>query len=183
MTELQAGVTMLSPHELRAASGSNRRLALTVARKEEASHVPTAACRPPLFEDGHERGLAVTGPIRHRMPDGAQIVSELGSTVTMRITMPADDAGHFGRQCPSCKRMFRMHAEDCKALPDDLQLTCPYCCLRDGHSEFMPDQQMQRTLAAAGEYAQQLVAGKLDEIFGGMTQSVNARGGAIRMSY
>jgi hypothetical protein len=42
------------------------------------------------------------------MPDGAEIVSEQGSTVTMHITMPADDAGHFGRQCPSCKRMFRM---------------------------------------------------------------------------
>jgi hypothetical protein len=117
------------------------------------------------------------------MPDGAEIVSEQGSTVTMHITMPADDAGHFGRQCPSCKRMFRMHVEDYKALPDDLRLTCPYCCLQEDHSEFMTEQQMERALAAAGEYAQQLVAGTLDEIFGNMARSVNARGGAIRMSY
>ncbi len=145
--------------------------------------MPTAACRPSLFEDRHGGDPAVTGPIRYRMPDGAEIVSEQGSTVTMQITMPADDAGHFGRQCPSCKRMFRMHVEDYKALPDDLRLTCPYCCLQEDHSEFMTEQQMERALAAAGEYAQQLVAGTLDEIFGNMARSVNARGGVIGMSY
>jgi hypothetical protein len=63
------------------------------------------------------------------MPDRPEIVSENGSTVTMRVTLPSDDAGHFGRQCPSCKRIFRMHAEDYQAPPEDPRLTCPYCCV------------------------------------------------------
>jgi hypothetical protein len=117
------------------------------------------------------------------MPDGAEIVSEQGSTVTMHIAVPADDAGHFGRQCPSCERMFRMHAADYKALPDDIRLTCPYCCLEEDHSKFMTQQQLERVRAAAGVYAQQLVAEKLDGIFGSMARSRNARGGALRVGY
>jgi hypothetical protein len=127
--------------------------------------------------------MAMTGPIRYRMPDGAEIVSEQGSIVTMHVSMPADDEGHFGRECPSCKRMFRMHVEDYDALPDNQRLTCPYCCTQDDHSEFMTGQQQERALAAAGEYAQQLLEGKMDDIFGNMTRRVNARGGAVRMSY
>jgi hypothetical protein len=117
------------------------------------------------------------------MPDGAEIVSENGSTVTMRVTLPSDDAGHFGRQCPSCKRIFRMHVEDYEALPDDLRLTCPYCCAEEDHGEFMTGQQQERAMAAVGEHAQQLVAGMLDEAFSGMARRVNSRHGAVRMRY
>src|SRR6266567_4557485 len=125
----------------------------------------------------------MTGPIRYRMPDGAEIVSEQGSTVTIRITMPADDAGHFGRRCPSCGRMFRIHAGDYEALPDKLRLTCPYCCRQEDKSEFITEQQRERTLAAAGEYAHQLAAGTLDGIFGNMARRLNSQRGAIRVSY
>jgi hypothetical protein len=125
----------------------------------------------------------MTGRIRYRMPDGAEIISEQGGTVTMHISMPADDAGHFGRQCPSCARMFRMHVADYKALPDDIRLTCPYCCLEEDHSRFMTQQQLERMRAAAGAYAQQLVVKELDDIFGGMARSVNAGRGTLRMSY
>jgi hypothetical protein len=37
--------------------------------------------------------------------------------------MPSDDVGHIGQQCPSCRQLFRMHADDYAALPDDLRLT------------------------------------------------------------
>ena len=121
--------------------------------------------------------------IHYRMPDGAEIVSENGSTVTMRVTLPSDDAGHFGRQCPSCKRIFRMHVEDYHALPDDLRLTCPYCCAEENHGEFMTAQQQERARAALGEYAQQLAAGMLNEAFSGMARRVNSRRGAIRIEY
>jgi hypothetical protein len=117
------------------------------------------------------------------MPDGAQIVSEQGSVVTMQVTMPADDAGHIGRQCATCKRMFRMHARDFKALPDDQRLTCPYCCTENDHSAFITEQQQQRARGAAQEYGHQLVAGKLDDMFGNMVRSVNSSRGSIRMSY
>lgn len=125
----------------------------------------------------------MSGTIRYRMPDGAEIVSEDGSTVTMHVTLPSDDAGHFGRRCPSCKRIFRMHVEDYHALPDDLRLTCPYCCAEEDHGEFITEQQKDRAMAAAGEYAQQLVAGKLDEMFSDLARKVNSRRGAIRIKY
>lgn len=121
--------------------------------------------------------------IRYRMPAGVEIVGETGNTVTLNIAIPADDTGYFGRKCPKCGRIFRMHVEDYEALPDHLRLTCPYCCIQEDHSEFMTKQQTDRVLAAAGEYAQQLVAGMLDDAFGDMARSVNARGGAIRMRY
>ena len=78
--------------------------------------------------------------------------------------------------------MFRMHVADYNALPDDIRLTCTYCCLEEDPSKFMT-QQLGRMRAAAGAYAQQLVAGKLDGIFSSMARSTNARGGAIRVSY
>ncbi len=50
--------------------------------------------------------MEVSSFIRYRMPDGAEIVSDNGSTVTMHVTLPSDDAGHIRRQCPSCKHLF-----------------------------------------------------------------------------
>jgi hypothetical protein len=47
----------------------------------------------------------------------------------------------------------------------------------------MTEQQKERARAAAGEYARQLAVGKLSDILGNMARRVNARGGAIRMSY
>jgi hypothetical protein len=38
-------------------------------------------------------------------------------------------------------------------------------------------------MAAVGEYAQQLVAGMVDEAFSGMARRVNSRHGAVRMKY
>jgi transcriptional regulator NrdR family protein len=117
------------------------------------------------------------------MPDGAEIESESGSTVKISVAIPADDAGYFGRECPSCKRIFRMHVDDYEALPDELRLTCPYCCHEDEHSQFFTQQQIDRTMGAAHEYASQLVVGSLDNIFTNMTRRVNSRGGAFRMTY
>lgn len=121
--------------------------------------------------------------IRYRMPEGAEIVSENGSTVIIHVTLPPDDDGHIGRQCPSCKRIFRMHVQDYSALPDDLRLTCPYCCAEEDHDEFMTGQQKERAIAAAEEYVQQLVSGTLDEMFSDLDSKVNSRRGAIRIGY
>ena len=123
-------------------------------------------------------------PIRYRMPNGAEIVSEQGGSVTIRVTVPADDAGHVGRRCPTCKRMFRMRAEDLlAALPDDRRLTCPYCCAAATQSEFLTEHQENRGRHAAQEYGQQLVEGQIDDMLRNMVRSVNASRGAIRMSY
>jgi hypothetical protein len=125
----------------------------------------------------------MAGRISYRMPDGAEIESESGSSVKISVTIPGDDAGYFGRQCPSCERIFRMRINDYKALPDDLRLTCPYCCHEDDHSKFFTKQQVDRAMGAAQEYASQLIEGKVDEMFSNFTRRANSRRGAVRWSY
>lgn len=126
----------------------------------------------------------MTGAFRYRLPDGAAIVSEEDGVVKMSVTMPVDDIGHLGRQCPDCERMFRINAEDYKALPDDQLLTCPYCCVVKSHSEYMTEQQRQRALAAVGEYAQQLVKASLSDSFRNLAQKSRTRGrGGVSITY
>jgi len=126
----------------------------------------------------------MTEAFRYRLPDGAAIVSEEDGVVKISVTMPADDIGYFGRQCPDCERMFRINAEDYKALPDDQLLTCPYCCVVKSHSEYMTEQQRQRVLAAAGGYAQQLIRASLNDSFKDLAQKSRPRGrGGVSITY
>ena len=115
------------------------------------------------------------------MPDGVEIVSIEGDIVRMHISMPSDDAGYFGRECPACERLFRMHIEDYKALPDDQQLTCPYCAAVDEPSKFFTKQQIERARAAAGAYAMRIADDILGSSLRRMAQSVNSQRGMIRM--
>ena len=120
----------------------------------------------------------MTEAFRYRLPDGAAIVSEEAGVVKMSVTMPADDSGHFGRQCPDCERMFRINAADYKALPDDQLLTCPYCCVVQLHTEYLTEQQKQRALAAVREYVLQQVKGSLNNTFNNLAQQSRSRGHA-----
>lgn len=40
-----------------------------------------------------------------RMPNGSEIVRIEGDMVHFNITIPPDDSGYFGRECPSCERI------------------------------------------------------------------------------
>ena len=82
----------------------------------------------------------------------------------LRVTVPSDDDGFFGRQCPSCDQQFRIADDDYEKLPDDAQLFCAYCGFQDEHSEFLTDQQEDRVMRAAGQFAEQYVGGLLDEM-------------------
>jgi len=101
------------------------------------------------------------------------VESHQGSSVTFRVTMPADDAGHIGRLCPSCKQLFRVHAGDYAALPDDQRLTCPYCGFSAGQREFVTPQQVERARAAAAGWAHQMVADKIGQALDGMVSNIN----------
>lgn len=123
----------------------------------------------------------MTNRLHYRMPDGAEIVSVEDDIVRMHISMPSDDAGYFGRECPACERLFRMQVEDYKALADDQQLTCPYCAAVDEPSKFFTKQQIERARAAAGAYAMQMADDILGSAFRRMAQSINSQRGMIRM--
>jgi hypothetical protein len=124
------------------------------------------------------------GISRYRLPDGVEVESEHGSTVTFRVTVPSDDVGHIGRQCPSCRELFRMHADDYVALPEDLSLTCPYCRFSADHGEFITAQQLGRAQAAVGNWAQQMAADKIGKALDNMVRTVNrsSSGGIFRMT-
>jgi len=70
-----------------------------------------------------------------RFPDGVEYLGGSGNEVRFNVSMPTDDDGHFGRECPNCNKILRVSADDYDALPDDLTLWCAYCGHSDDHSE------------------------------------------------
>lgn len=106
-----------------------------------------------------------------RMAPGASIVGRDGDSFEMRVSIPSDEHGFFGRQCPSCRQIFRIDGGDYDALPDDVELWCVYCGHHDDHSEFMTQQQLDRAMRAVGDLGVQLVGRALDEAFSGLRSS------------
>jgi hypothetical protein len=67
----------------------------------------------------------------------------------LTVTIPSDDRGYLGRQCPSCERMFRVHETAYDALPDAARMTCPYCGHGGEIDEYITPQQWARIEQAA----------------------------------
>jgi len=60
-----------------------------------------------------------------RFPDGVEFLGDGGDgNVNFSVSIPVDDDGFFGRECPECEQHFRIAHEDYEALPDDLRLWC-----------------------------------------------------------
>ncbi len=106
-----------------------------------------------------------------RFPDGVEFLGREGDEASFSVSIPADEDGHFGRQCPHCGQHFRIHTDDYDALPDDQQLWCVYCGHNEDHGEFLTDQQRERAERAAADYAEQLIGQMLDDSFGRMARS------------
>jgi hypothetical protein len=45
------------------------------------------------------------------MPDWARLVDRDRDTVRFEVSMPVEEHGFFGRQCPDCQLMFRIDAD------------------------------------------------------------------------
>lgn len=103
-----------------------------------------------------------------RMPKGAQVVGRHDDRFEMRVSIPTDEHGFLGRQCPDCAQVFRVDSDDYEALPDDIELWCVYCGHHADHGDFMTQQQLDRAMRAAGDLGLQIVGQALDEIFGRM---------------
>ncbi|MEX2255038.1 MAG: hypothetical protein WEC34_06345 [Acidimicrobiia bacterium] len=117
----------------------------------------------------------------YRFPKGVEYLGEDGSHARFKVTIPSDDEGFFGRECPVCEQVFRMAQADYERLPDDLHLWCVYCGHRDDHSEFMTTQQRERVMRAASDYAVQMVGKALGGSLGSSTGG--RRSGLIRVSF
>ena len=88
-------------------------------------------------------------------PDGVGDITETDDGFQTSISIPTDEDGFFGRECPSCEAPFKMRVEEYDALPDEINLTCPYCGHREEHSAFMSASQQARALATAQGLAEQ----------------------------
>lgn len=106
-----------------------------------------------------------------QFPEGVEFLGDDGTgNVSFTVSIPVDDEGFFGRECPDCQQHFRIAHEDYDRLPDDLRLWCVYCGNHGDHSEFMTSQQKARLMAVAGGYAEQLVGKIFDDVFGNMAR-------------
>lgn len=108
----------------------------------------------------------------YRTADGASYQGRdaLGNE-KFSVSIPYDEHGFFGRECPACHQVFRMNGDDYDALPDGLVLICPYCGHDEDHSEFMTAQQSDRVMQVAQDAAMQLVSDMLDKSFRSMARS------------
>jgi hypothetical protein len=117
------------------------------------------------------------------MPDGARILGQHGDEVRMQVSMPTDEHGFFGRECPSCSQLFRVDADDYEALPDDIQLWCVYCGHHGEHSDFITRQQLDRATRAVEDWAMQSIGRRLDQSLRRLSTPPPRSGFGIQISY
>ncbi len=117
-----------------------------------------------------------------RFPDGVEFLGSSGNEARFTVSMPLEEDGHFGRECPDCGQHFRIDNEDYEALPDELVLWCVYCGHSDDHSEFLTKQQSERRERVAQDYGSQLIGQMLDSSFGRMARN-NRRNEFVKVTY
>jgi hypothetical protein len=119
-------------------------------------------------------------------PEGVGRVTPNDTGFEATVTIPADDDGFFGRECPSCKAPFKMLEAEYDALPDEIALTCPYCGHCEHHQEFITGAQLARVEAAASALGEQWAHRELDaalgRVFGRPRRSARGSSG-VRITY
>src|SRR5258707_14951091 len=105
--------------------------------------------------------------MRFNLPDGAEYdgTDDHGNDM-FRVSIPLDEHGFFGRECPSCGRTFLVSNESYDPLPDALRLWCVYCGHNADHSEFITRQQRARIISLAENVGMQAIIQALDRSFG-----------------
>jgi Zn finger protein HypA/HybF involved in hydrogenase expression len=103
---------------------------------------------------------------QHRLPEGLSDVEITSDGFRASLSLPADDDGFFGRECPACEQLFKIGIDEWEALPDDALITCPYCGEQpeDVH-DFMTGDQRERVDAALNAMAEQYAHGAVSDIF------------------
>jgi hypothetical protein len=120
------------------------------------------------------------------MADGAEIIGRQGDNIMLGVSLPLDEDGYLGRQCPQCSLSFRMNGEDYKALPDDTDLWCVYCGHQTHHSLFVTTQQQARMMRVAADIGTQIMNQSMGKVFGRMGRGKSSRDGfsiSVSVSY
>ncbi|MDX6707634.1 MAG: hypothetical protein QOI48_3480 [Solirubrobacteraceae bacterium] len=99
-------------------------------------------------------------------PDGVGDITESEDGFEVPVSIPSDEDGYFGRECPSCEGPFKMRGDEYEALLDEIELTCPYCGHQEDHSAFTSAAQHVRAMAAAEGLVEQWIHGQMNDILG-----------------
>ncbi|MGJ5805319.1 hypothetical protein ACSCB1_40440 [Streptomyces europaeiscabiei] len=119
-----------------------------------------------------------------RMAEGAEVTGRQGDEIRLSVSVPLDEDGCLGRQCPQCSLSFRMNGEDYKALPDNPELWCVYCGHHGDHSEFVTAQQRERMMRAVSDLGMQIVNRGLSKAFRGLARGDSRRSGiSVSVTY
>ncbi len=103
---------------------------------------------------------------QERLPDGLSDIETTDEGFRASLSLPVDDDGFFGRECPACEQPFKMKADEWEALPDELRVTCPYCGEQpEDANDFMTQDQQERVETAINALAEQYVHGAVSEMF------------------
>lgn len=102
----------------------------------------------------------------HRKPDGVGDIEYTDDGFTTGVSIPLDEDGFLGRECPTCEGPFKIHGDDYDALPADPVQTCPYCGHEQDHSSFLTRAQVERVDAAVNAIAEQYVHDALNQMLG-----------------
>jgi hypothetical protein len=94
---------------------------------------------------------------------------------TIHITLPADEAGMVGRECPECKRYFKVKSGT--GLPTT-ECICPYCGKQAAHNQFVTEAQIEYAKSVAVKEAIGPSLRKLENTLKGLERST--RGGFIQ---
>ncbi|MFV2110271.1 MULTISPECIES: hypothetical protein [unclassified Micromonospora] len=89
-----------------------------------------------------------------RVPDGAEIVGQVGGMPRLWVSLPADEDGFIGMRCPKCGEDFRLHNDDYEGLPESIW--CVYCGLSSHKGWFETVQQHDRFLVAVRDFGAQV---------------------------
>jgi hypothetical protein len=71
----------------------------------------------------------------------------MGDEVRVHVTLPVDDEGMYGRQCPSCDQYFKLKPGT--GLQDIITSACPYCEYRSDTGDFATDAQIEYAKSVA----------------------------------
>src|SRR5205807_8211156 len=82
------------------------------------------------------------------MPKGTSNLRESDGKMSMKVSIPGDAEGFFGRTCPSCKGFFKLRVDEFKAAPGN-ELVCAYCCHRASGSDCLPALPRERIRSGA----------------------------------
>jgi hypothetical protein len=112
-----------------------------------------------------------------RVPNGMTPPERSGSVWTSRLTLPLDEEGFFGRECPNpdCLEFFKLHVDDYGVARMAHRLTCPVCGTTESDEHFHTREQIERMHAGARELAR----GAMNRILSDFSQkppTLNARG-------